>query len=255
VLSLLVVFFFFLGGSRGTMMFVAAPLLFFFFYYNWHRGLKFWIPAILMLFMLIGVMEFQVRFRSNLLEVIANPEKAVRDSEVKSLTTFDPSKSHRDNNTYLLCLMIKGYPDKYAFDGLNGLMATLVNPIPRAIWPGKPILGGAKDMSQQMQFILDGPLHMGTTSLTYSVVGEAYLQYGLLALLIYAAIYSVFLLFFDGILLYTANKQPLAAGMLGVGVFLSFWGFRSFFALVSFMYPIVLLIITIKLARLVIKSI
>jgi hypothetical protein len=246
VLSILVIFIFFLSGSRGTMMFVAAPVLFFLFYYNWQRGLKFWVPAILSVFMLIGVMEFQVRFRGNLLDVMANPEKAAQENDLKSVTTFDPSKSHRDNNTYLLCLLIKGYPDKYDFNGFHSLLVTLTNPIPRALWPGKPVMTGAKDLDHQSQFVLDGPLFMGTTSLTYSVVGEAYISQGIWGLLVYGIIYSFFLLFFDGIIYYTLGKGPLAAGMLGVGVFLSFWGFRSFFALVSFLYPILFLIIAIR---------
>lgn len=249
ILSILVVFIFFLKGSRGTMMFVAAPLLFFLFYYNWHKGVKFWITAGLMLFMIIGIMEFQVRFRGNLLDVIANPEKAAREHDLQSVTTFDPSKSHRDNNTYLFCLMIKGYPDKYEFTGFNDLAATLVNPIPRAIWPGKPMLGGSQDLDHQAQFILDGPLIMGTTSLTFSVVGEAYMAKGFFGLMVYALIFSLFMLFFDGIAYYTADRGPLAAGMLGVGVFLSFWGFRSLFALISFLYPIVFLIVAIRMFR------
>lgn len=248
-LSALVIFIYFLSGSRGIMMFVAAPVLFFVFYYNFHRGLTFWVPAVLSLFLLIGVMEFQVRFRGNLLQVIANPEKAAKENDLKSVTTFDPSESHRDNNTYLLCLLIKGFPDKYNFIGFNGLLSILVNPIPRAIWPGKPVLSGAKDISEQSQFILDGPLFMGTTSLTYSVVGEAYMAKGIWGLLVYGSIYGLFLLFFDGIVYYTRDRQPLAAGLLGVGVFLAFWGFRSLFALMSFLYPIFLFIILISIAR------
>ncbi|MBC7914992.1 MAG: hypothetical protein H7Y07_12815 [Pyrinomonadaceae bacterium] len=250
LLGLTIIFIYFLAGSRGAMMFVAAPPLFFLFYYNWQKGIKFWIVASVLLFLLIAVMEMQVRFRGNLLDVIANPEKAARENDLKSATTFDPSKSHRDNNTYLFCLLIKGYPDKYEYHGFNDLLATLVNPIPRAIWPGKPILNGAKDISYQSQFVLDGPLFMGTTSLTFSVVGEAYIAKGIWGLLVYGLIYSLFLLFFDGIIYYAYDKQALTAGMLGVGVFLSFWGFRSFFALVSLLYPLLLFIIAMRLVKL-----
>lgn len=229
-------------------MFVAAPVFFFLFYYNWHRGIAFWIPAILSIFLVIGVMEFQVRFRGNLLEVMADPDKAAKEHDLKSVTTFDPSVSHRDNNTYLLCLVVKGFPDKYEFRGFNSLFAILVNPIPRAIWPNKPVLGGARDISEQAQFILDGPLFMGTTSLTYSVVGEAYMAKGIVGLLVYGLIYGAFLIFFDGITFYTKNKDPLPAAMLGIGVFLAFWGFRSFFALMSFIYPIMFLIVIMSIS-------
>lgn len=253
-MGLFVIFVFFLGGTRSAMISVAAPVLFFLFYYNWNRGLKFWITAASLFFILIAVMEIQVRFRGNLLDVIANPTKAAKDQGLDSITTFDPTKTQRDNNLYLFCLMIKRHPDKYPFEGFNDFFAILSNPIPRAIWAGKPLLRGAKDMSYQQLFVLDGPLEMGTTSLTYSVVGEAYLAQGLFGIMIYSIIYALFLLYFDGIINHTRKKQPLSVGILGVGVFLAFWGFRSLFALVTFLYPIILLILIIRLIAIIQSS-
>lgn len=254
-LSALAIFIFFLSGSRGTTMFVAAPIFFFLVYYNWQKGLKFWIPMGAALLMMIAVMEMQVRFRGNLLDVIKDPEKAAKENYMESVTTFDPSKSHRDNNTYLFCLILKGYPDKYEFRGFSGLVASLVNPIPRAIWPSKPVMAGAQDISTQPQWVRDGPLFMGTTSLTYSVVGDAYQAQGILGLLVYASIFAVFLIYFDGIVFYTKERQPLAAGLLGVGVFLAFWGYRSLFALITFLYPILLLLAFIYIIQLLRKVI
>lgn len=247
--GLLVIFDYFLGGSRSIFMYVAAPALFFLFYYNWDKGLKFWLPAGGLLFLIIGVMEIQVRFRSNLLEVLANPTQAAYERGLSSATTFDPTESHRDNNMYLFCLMVQGYPDRYPYEGLNNFFATLVNPIPRAIWPGKPILNGANDLSHQSLFILDGPLFMGTTSLTYSIVGEAYQAGGVWTLIIYAITYALFMLSLDGIVYYANQRYVLAVGILGVGVFLTFWGYRSFFALISFVYPLLLLLALLYLIK------
>jgi hypothetical protein len=241
--ALLVIFIYFLSGTRSIMLFVAAPVFFYFFYYNWHKGFKFWFSALTLFFLLIGVMELQVRFRGDLLSVIADPQAAARHYNLSSATTFDPSKSHRDNNTYLLCLLIKGTPDKYSYQGFHDFFAILVNPIPRIIWPDKPLLVGARELAFQPQWVLDGPLLMGTTSLSFSVVGEAYLASGIWGLLIYASVYGLFLIFFDGIIYYIGEKQVLAVGILGVGLFLSLWGFRSFFALITFIYPIMLLIV------------
>jgi hypothetical protein len=249
LLGFIVIFIFFLSGSRGTMIFVAAPALFFFFYYNWHRGFKFWLLASFLLIILIGIMEVQVRFRGNLLDVIANPAKAARLQGLKSATTFDPTQSQRDNNMYLFCLMVKSYPDKYAYEGFNDFFAVLANPIPRSLWPGKPVLSGAKDLSSQSSFILSGPLEMGTTSLSFSIVGDAYKTAGLAGLLIYALVYGLFLLYFDGIIYYVRKKDPLSVGILGMGLFLAFWGYRAFFALVSFLYPVLLLLLFLRLIK------
>ena len=249
--GLLVIFSFFLSGSRGSMMFVAAPVIFFLIFYNWQRGMKFWLPFVVSLFFLIGVMELQQRFRGNLLDVIANPEKAVRQSDFKSVTSFDPTQSHRDNNMYLLCLIVKGYPKKYAYEGFHDFLATVANPIPRALWPGKPVFVGAQDLIYQPGFVLDGPLYIGTTSLSYSIVGEAYKANGLAGILLYTAVYALILIFFDGIIYYTKEKQVLAVGLLGMSIFLAFWGGRAFFALMTFSYPLLLLLLFVYIVKLV----
>ena len=54
----------------------------------------------------------------------------------------------------------------------------------------------------------------------------------------------------DGIIYYTHDKQAFSVGILGVGAFLAFWGFRSLFALVTFLYPIILFILLFKVIKL-----
>jgi hypothetical protein len=249
LLALFVIFVFFLSGSRGSMMFVAAPPLFFLFYYNWHRGIRFWVPVSLLIIALIAIMEIQVRFRGNLLAVIADPQKAAKMQDLRSITTFDPTQSQRDNNMYLFCLMLKSYPEKYSYEGFNDFFAVLANPVPRSIWQGKPVLNGAKDISNQSSFVLSGPLTMGTTSLSFSIVGDAYKTAGLFGMLIYAMLYGAFLLYFDGVLYYTDKKQPLSVAILGMVLFLAFWGYRAFFALISFLYPVLLLLIFFRIVK------
>jgi hypothetical protein len=242
LLGFLVIFAFFLSGSRGNMMYVAAPYLFGLFYYNWNRGLKFWVFAGMLFLGLVGVMELQVRFRGNLLEVIADPEGAARRAGLESATTIDVTESQRDNNMYLLCMILKGFPDKYEFEGFHNFFTIIANPIPRAIWPSKPILVGSKDLSFQPRWVLDGPLFMGTTSLSYSVIGEAYKNKGLFALFIYAVIYAVFLLYFDALSYFTSENESLVVAISSLSIFLGFWGFRSFFAFITFLYPLLILI-------------
>ena len=231
-----VVFAYFLGGSRGNMMYMAAPILYYFVVYNWDKGLRFWAVTGACFFLLVGVMEMQVRFRGNLLEVLADPDKAAREAGLRSATTLDITESQRDNNAYMLGLIVRGYPDKYAYEGYDDFVATLLNPIPRAVWPGKPILVGAKDVAYQPAFVLDGPLYMPTASLSYSVVGEAYRTQGLFGVLFYAFTYALILSFFDALIVYSSRRQIIGIGLLGFSVFLAFWGFRSFFAFITFLY-------------------
>lgn len=246
ILGLIVIFFSFLGGSRAGMMLVAAPALFFLFYYNWDKGIKFWIFVSILMVFSIGVMELQVRFRGGLLEVLKDPAAAARAKGLESATTFDVTESSRDNNMYFVGLITKGYPDKYDYEGFGNFIAVLLNPIPRVLWPGKPLMDGQKDISHARAYITDGPLRFGTNSLTVSTVGEALIQGGIWGILVYAIAYVAFLLFFDGLIYYTKSKNPLVVGVFGIGVFLAFWGFRGFFALVGYLYPVLSLIFLLK---------
>jgi hypothetical protein len=247
ILGLLVIFQSFLGGTRAMMIYVATPFIFFLFYYNWNRGIKFWLFGISILLSLIALMEFQLRFRNEtFIDVFNNLNKAEKSQGLNSATTFDLTHTQRDNNMYLFCLLLKGYPKKYHFEGYSELFAEIANPIPRAFWKNKPILQGAKDLIYQYPAVIDGPIFMGTTSLTYSVVGEAYMDGGSEGILVYALLYAPFLLFFDGLVYYARSRQPLPVGILGCSVFLAFWSYRALFSLVSYIYPLLLLIIFLR---------
>lgn len=241
-MGLAVIFAFFLSGSRGIMMYTAAPVFICFAYFNYARGVGFWALAVALLLATVGIMELQLRFRGNLLEVIADPAAAARRKGLSSATTIDLTESHRDNNTYIFCLVLQGYPEKYSFTGFNDYFATIVNPIPRAFWHDKPVLTGAKNLAYQPRFILDGPIYLGTTSLSYSVIGEAYQARGLLGIAVYGLTYALFLLFVDAMILYVERQPRVLVGILGLGVFLAFWGVRAFFAFISFVYPFFLVL-------------
>lgn len=181
--------------------------------------------------------------------MLVDPQKAARERGLSSATSFNPTESHRDNNTYLFCLAVRSYPHKYLYEGFNDFFAAIVNPVPRVVWPGKPILLGAKDLAHQSAFITDGPLFMGTTSLTYSVVGEAFKANGFWGILAYGLFYALFMLYLEGMFPYAKRSSPVSVGLLGLAVFLVFWGYRAFFALISFLYPVLLLIVLLRVFR------
>jgi hypothetical protein len=249
VVAFAVIFVFFLSGARGGMMAAAAPMLFFLFYYNWNKGVKFWSVAILLLFIFIGIMELQVRFRGNLLDVLLDPTKAAKAEGLASATSFDPMQSHRDNNMYLLCLVVKGYPGKYNFEGLNDFFTLIVNPIPRVIWPNKPVWYGTKELIYQWPFILDGPLFMGTTSLSFSIVGDAYQAKGFWGIILYSFIFAFLLFVFDNLHFYTRDNI-LSVGVLGISCFVAFWGYRSLYALITGLYPLLFLLLLVRILTL-----
>lgn len=243
-----VVISYFLGGSRGEMMSVIGAPIFIILHQKWNLGLRVFLPITIVFGLLIGIMELQVRFRGNLIDVLLNTEKAVVNSGYSSITSFDITKTHRDNNFYLLSLLVNTYANEVEFEGFNTYYAIILNPIPRTIWPGKPIIGGAVGgVENQKKFVLKGPLIMGTTSLTTSVVGLGYMSSGYWGLVVVAFTYVVILLFFDSSILLTSEKNVFKSSIIGAGVFLGFWGFRSFLALIIAIYPVLIYIIILRL--------
>jgi len=79
---------------------------------------------------------------------------------------------HVDDNFLRLAQIIDIVPQHHPFVGTAQLVFTLVRPVPRVFWPGKPITPG---------FDLSSELGMRDVSLTSSIIGEWYMTYGWLA--------------------------------------------------------------------------
>jgi hypothetical protein len=81
---------------------------------------------------------------------------------------------HIDDNYLRLAQIIQLVPSERDYVYEQQLVFTLVRPVPRVFWPGKPIDPG---------FDLPKELGMVGVSLSSSIVGEWYLSYGFLAVL------------------------------------------------------------------------
>jgi len=240
--GVLVGFFTFLGGSRGMLMCVMAIPIMFWFVFGPRIG-KAFIPITVAFFVLaIGIMEFQVRARGNLLSYIINPSSLSATTSDGRITTMDPTRSHRDNNLYFLCLIVTNSPKPYPFTGYNDLLAMLVNPIPRVIWPSKPVATGVYgDISYLPNVVRSGPSAPGTSSLSYSIVGEGYMAGGCWGLILVAPFYALVIAWFD---MWNAVLRPTslpAICILGFNSFNLLWGFRAAQALVTGSYAFLLM--------------
>ena len=76
-----------------------------------------------------------------------------------------------DDNFYRMCQIIELIPEHYSYTYEKYFIWIVVRPIPRILWPGKPINPG---------FDLASVLGFKETSLTTSVIGELYMAAGLL---------------------------------------------------------------------------
>jgi oligosaccharide repeat unit polymerase len=87
----------------------------------------------------------------------------------------EPGSLFIDMNIVSISRLTSKFPDRYDYLGLEIPVNALIRPIPRVLWPGKPI-----GLSVPIETALDA-VEGGTVSCTY--VGEAYMAGGLLAVL------------------------------------------------------------------------
>jgi len=81
---------------------------------------------------------------------------------------------HIDDNFLRLAQIIDLVPSKRAYVGSQQVVFTLVRPVPRVFWPGKPVDAG---------FDLPSEVGMKGVSLSSSIVGEWYLSLGWIAVI------------------------------------------------------------------------
>jgi len=145
---------------------------------------------------------------------------------------------HVDDNFYRLAQIVQLIPASHPYTWFQYLAYVLVRPIPRVLWPGKPIGPG---------FDLAEALRMPGVSLSSSVMGELFVSGGFLAVLIGGWLYGR---------LASAGDSLISAGTVGAQVAYCAWtmalftGVRSMLDLVLFTYVILAWIGLVWLVRL-----
>src|SRR5262249_47428212 len=90
----------------------------------------------------------------------------------KSDFEVDISRVRVDDNFLRLSQIVEFFPDVHPYVNLQPIIFALIRPVPRAIWPGKPIDPG---------YDLTELVGLRGVSLTHSIVGELYAMHGLFA--------------------------------------------------------------------------
>lgn len=164
---------------------------------------------------LLATMQFMLNIRA-----IGYEEYAYRG-------TSDYDYLHVDDNFLRLAQVIEIVPAEHDYVGVQQLVFTAVRPVPRVLWPGKPVDPG---------FDLPSIVGLKGVSLSTSIIGEWYLSFGWIAV--------VFGGWLHGRLARTANvlreaeysTNPIVYG-LAVMVLVS--GMRSMLELVLMSYALV----------------
>jgi oligosaccharide repeat unit polymerase len=126
---------------------------------------------------LLAFMQIMVQYRNvGLGQAFADEEAIPKYRRVEKLDHL-----HVDDNFYRLSQIIQFIPESYPYVYDKYIIYILVRPIPRVLWPGKPVDAG-----------FDLPTALGITgiSLSSSVIGELYMSLGLIGVLLGGLVYG-----------------------------------------------------------------
>jgi hypothetical protein len=82
-----------------------------------------------------------------------------------------------------MCMLLKVYPDILPFSYGGEHLEILLRPIPRALWPDKPVGSWTQKLAQRRGYTF-------STGISPSVYGSFYAEAGLLGILFFSALYG-----------------------------------------------------------------
>lgn len=235
ICSLFLLFLLFLGGSRGNMaIYLVGPASVWFLFGKRLPPPVFFLVTLLSFLLVIGVWQYQVKTRSNLLDGLNSLDSFT------SQTSFNPAETHRDNNLYLFTLNVMYMPKPYPFEGYSEFAFMLINPIPRALWPGKPL--GIQESATTFQTAKGpatmGPIRFGTASLSASIVSDGFKMNHYFGISLYALILAIMASLWDRLAQPRLQIYNLFFILNAAWIFWILWSFRSSFAWISGMYSV-----------------
>ncbi len=137
------------------------------------------------------------------------------------------SRIRVDDNFYRLAQTTDFVPLFFPYSGLQFVYFSLVRPIPRALWPGKPVYQG---------FTVQQALGDTDTSFTNSVIGEAYSGFGFPLVFAMGMFFGLAARWWEQ----TLEDHPTSGGVMvyALGAMALFTALRGFVNIVLFSYPI-----------------
>jgi hypothetical protein len=172
--------------------------------------------------LVLGLMELTLRYRNSGWQALWNAEVS-EGVEIDQPAGF---KIHVDDNFLRLSQIIDLVPAQYPYVYHEQILYTLVRPIPRVLWPGKPTEAG---------FDLSTALDAKGTSLSSSVVGELYLTGGVLVVFLGGIFYGKIARMFSTLLEHKTASSDLVYSLGSMALFV---GIRSMLDLVLMSYTL-----------------
>lgn len=204
------------GGRRIVGVVIGAALIYWFIQLKkvriWH-----FLSGLLMVGSLLFFLQLMVEYRG------VGFQEIYKTGEIE----LKRDKLHVDDNFLRLSQIIDLVPSSYDFVYQQQIVFVIIRPIPRVFWPGKPINPG---------FDLTSAVGLSGLSLSSSVIGEFYLSWGFVFVLVGAWFYGKLATMISPLLL---EDKPSAKLVYCLSSMALFAGVRSMLDLVLMSYTLV----------------
>ena len=164
---------------------------------------------------LLAVMQFMLEFRNVGVQSLASDDWELENEYL-----------HVDDNFLRLSQIIDIVPAQHPYIYEKQIVFILIRPVPRVLWPGKPVDAG---------FDLPVILEQEGASLSSSAIGEFYLSFGIFGVLFGGFVYGKLGQMISGLL---SSQQPSSALVYSLGTMTLIAGMRSMQDLVLMSYSI-----------------
>ncbi|HEX5890891.1 MAG TPA: O-antigen polymerase [Pyrinomonadaceae bacterium] len=233
VLSLVMGMFLVQSGSRRVIgVVVGVALVFWILVQDSKLKVKHAVAAMATMVALLLAMQVMLQYRNvGLTAALSDPAVAAEDTPANEYL-------HVDDNFYRLCQVIQLIPNTHPYVYHGFLVYAVVRPIPRVIWPDKPVDAG---------FDLTRAVGDREVSYSCSVIGELYMSLGFFGIAIGGWLYGRFAALINGVLTQSAGLGVVV--IYSIGVMALFSGMRSLLELVLVSYVIVAWVVLARLFR------
>jgi oligosaccharide repeat unit polymerase len=233
VLSAVMALFLVQSGSRRVIgVVVGVALIFWIVVQDSRLKVKHAFAALVTMLALLLAMQVMLQYRNvGLTVAMSDPSIGADDSPANEYL-------HVDDNFYRLCQVIQLIPNTHPYVYHGYLLYAVVRPIPRVLWPDKPVDAG---------FDLTRAVGDREVSYSCSVIGELYMSFGFFAVALGGWLYGRFAALVNGMLAQSAGVGVVV--IYSIGVMALFSGMRSMLELVLVSYVIVAWVVLSRLFR------
>jgi len=232
VLSLTMAMFLVQSGSRRVIgVVVGVALIFWILVQDSKLKVKHVFAVMVTMVALLLAMQVMLQYRNVGLTVALSDTSTAEDLPANEYL-------HVDDNFYRLCQVIQLIPSTHSYVYHGFLVYAVVRPIPRVLWPDKPVDAG---------FDLTRAVGDKEVSYSCSVIGELYMSLGFFGIAIGGWLYGRLAAMINGVLTQSAGLGVVV--IYSIGVMALFSGMRSLLELVLVSYVIVAWVVLARVFR------